>query len=70
MSGQFWFGPRYYKEIEWVEFPDTNVPLGKENIPGAHKPQDIASTQVCIEALGSFQIAESALGIRVYGHGT
>lgn len=69
LNSCFWFGPAYYKEIEWLEFPQLLVPYGKEKIPGAHKKQDITLARACIERLGHFQIESTGLGFRLYGYG-
>ncbi|MBT4865685.1 MAG: hypothetical protein HON53_11310 [Planctomycetaceae bacterium] len=68
LDSRFWFGPMYYKEIEWLEFPKIGIPYRREQIPGAHFEQDIEKVRIALQAIGKFQIEESALGIKLYGH--
>jgi hypothetical protein len=67
INNQFWFGPMYYKEIEWLEIPHILIPHGMEKIPGAHKQQDAYLAKDCIEKLGHFHIETTGLGFRLYG---
>lgn len=68
ISSRFWFGPMYFKEIEWLEFPAIGKPYGQENIPGAFYNQDIKSVKKALEAIGSWEIEETVDGFRIYGY--
>ena len=68
INSRFWYGPMYYKEIEWLEFPRVKKPYGKEKIPGAHVAQDIEQLKNELENIGSWQIEESNEGFKLYGH--
>jgi hypothetical protein len=68
LSSRFWFGPAYYKEIEWVEFPEVGMPYGKENIPGAFYQQDVAAVLVALNEIGQWCTEKTGLGFRLYGH--
>jgi len=67
INSRFWYGPMYYKEIEWVEFPCVGKPYGKEQIPGAHFDQDIEEIRKELENIGSWQIEVSTEGFKLYG---
>jgi hypothetical protein len=68
LSSRFWFGPAYYKEIEWLEFPAVGKPYGKENIPAAFFDQNVAKIVEALNEIGQWKIAKSDLGFRLYGH--
>jgi hypothetical protein len=68
LSSRFWFGPAYYKEVEWLEFPTVGKPYGKENIPAAFFDQNVAAIVEALKEIGKWQIAKSDLGFRLYGH--
>lgn len=68
LNSWFWFGPAYYKEIEWIEFPRMEIPYGKERVSAAHSAQDIESARHCLERIGHFRIVETDLGFRLYGY--
>ncbi len=68
LSSRFWFGPAYYKEIEWIEFPEVGKPYGKEKIPGAFYQQDVAGVLVALNEIGQWYTEETDLGFRLYGY--
>ena len=68
LDDRFWFGPCYYKEIEWIEFPRVNKPYGREKIPGAHFDQDVEAIKSTLESIGAWELEATAIGYRVYGY--
>ena len=68
LSSRFWFGPAYYKEIEWLEFPNVGKPYGKENIPGAFLEQNVVAVIEALNEIGQWHIVKTDLGFRLYGH--
>ncbi len=36
INHRFWFGPMYYKEIEWLNFPKVVKRPGFETVPSQH----------------------------------
>lgn len=68
LSSRFWFSPAYYKEIEWLEFPNVGKPYGKENIPGAFYEQNVAAVIEALNKIGQCHIVKTDLGFRLYGH--
>ncbi|ROT95761.1 hypothetical protein EB809_18735 [Marinobacter sp. R17] len=68
LSSRFWFGPAYYKEIEWIEFPKVGKPYGKEDISGAFFHQDVATILAALNDIGQFYTENTDLGFRLYGH--
>ena len=68
LSSRFWFGPAYYKEIEWLEFPEIGKPYGKEKIPGAFFKQNVNLVVESLNKIGHWHIAKTDLGFRLYGH--
>jgi len=68
LSSLFWFGPCYYKEIEWLEFPEIGKPYGKERIPGAFYSQDIDKAKNALCSIGQWPIEETELGFRINGY--
>jgi hypothetical protein len=68
MDSRFWFGPAYYKEIEWIEFPRVGKPLGKEQLPATFFNQDTAFVLSELERIGQFHTEATELGFRLYGH--
>jgi len=68
LSSKFWFGPAYYKEIEWVEFPEVGKAYGKEKIPGAVYQQNVATVFEALNKIGQWYTEETDLGFRLYGH--
>lgn len=68
LTSRFWFGPAYYKEIEWIEFPKIGKPYGKENIPGTFFVQDVNSVVEALNKNGQWVLIETDLGFRLYGH--
>ena len=68
MNSRFWFGPRYYKEIEWIEFPRIGKPYGKEKIPSAFFNQDIEAIKEELEVNGKWLIESTQEGFKLYGH--
>ncbi len=68
LSSRFWFGPAYYKEIEWLELPNVGKPYGKEKIPGAFFEQNVVATIEALNEIGQWHIVKTDLGFRLYGH--
>ena len=68
LSNRFWFGPAYYKEIEWLEFPKIGKPYGKENIPSAFFEQDVFAVISALNEIGQWNIIKTDLGFRLYGY--
>ena len=68
LSSRFWYGPLFYKEIEWIEFPEVGKSYGKENIPAAHYKQNIDTVLDALNKIGQWQIEKTDLGFRLYGH--
>lgn len=68
LSSRFWFGPAYYKEIEWIEFIKVVKPAGMEEIPGSFIEQDISIALNTLNDLGKFQIENTEKGFRLYGY--
>lgn len=68
LSSRFWLGPAYYKEIEWLEFPEIGKPHGKENIPGAFFKQDVVCVITALNEIGKWNIIKTDLGFRLYGY--
>ena len=68
LNSRFWFGPCYYKEIEWLEFPAIGKPYGKENIPGSFFPQSIHTVKDLLSTVGQWPFEETELGFRINGY--
>jgi len=68
LNSRFWFGPCYYKEIEWLEFPSVGKPYGKENIPGSFFQQSIHEVKDLLNAVGQWPFEETELGFRINGY--
>ncbi|MCG7490383.1 hypothetical protein MHN79_12875 [Vibrio sp. Of14-4] len=68
LSNRFWFGPTYYKEIEWLDFPELGKPYGKEKIPVAWFEQDVSSVVESLNKIGRWHIVKTDLGFRLYGY--
>jgi hypothetical protein len=68
LTSGFWFGPAYYKEIEWLEFPRIGKPYGKEKIPGAFFEQNVSAVIDALNEIGHWHIIKTELGSRLYGH--
>lgn len=68
LSSRFWFGPAYYKEIEWLEFPTVGKPYGKENTPAAFFEQSVAAIIEALNEIGQWHIVKTNLGFRLYGY--
>lgn len=68
LTSRFWFGPCYYKEIEWLEIPLMAKPYGKEDLPITHKRQDVESLKSLLDRTGQWEVEVSPNGIRIYGH--
>ncbi|WP_139139033.1 hypothetical protein [Alteromonas confluentis] len=68
LNNRFWFGPAYYKEIEWLEFPRLGKPLGQENIPATHFEQDVNGVVEYLTKFGQWPLEDTPQGYRLYGH--
>jgi hypothetical protein len=64
----FSFGPIYWREIEWLEFPAfVPRPVSGAILPGGHH-QDIEALRRALNAIGEFPIEETSRGLRIIGH--
>lgn len=73
LNHRFWFGPSYYKEIEWLRFPTFVAKRGvqKERIrsgPSPHPCQDTAIIFTELLKIGHWPIEQDADGFTIYGH--
>ena len=64
----FWFGPLYYKEIEYIMFPKLHVPYEREQYPSLHKEQNIEKVKEQLNNIGEFKIKETEVGFKLLGH--
>jgi len=68
LNSHFWFGPCYYKEIEWLDFPRVGKPAGKEKVPGSFYYQDIDKAKDALCRIGQWPIEETKSGFRINGY--
>ncbi|HET9218533.1 MAG TPA: DUF6678 family protein [Terriglobia bacterium] len=68
LDNRFWFGPLYYKEIEWLEIPLVAKPWGKENLPITYRDQDIEKVRKALEKSGRWSLEDTGTGLRIYGY--
>ncbi len=69
LSDRFHFGPRYYKEIEWIEIPRVAMPYDRQmqNVLAARKAQNVDVVHEAIKAAGQWELELTDSGLRVYG---
>lgn len=65
LTSRFWFGPLYYKEIEWLEFPEIGKPYGQEKVPGAHFKQNVDAVVEALNSKGKWHMVQTELGVRL-----
>ncbi len=68
INHQFWFGPRYYKEIEWLCFPNVVNKRGVKTIATQNISQDTDLILSELMKIGHWPIEQNANGFIVYGH--
>ena len=68
INRQFWFGPRYYKEIEWLSFPNVVHKRVFETVPSQNISQDTDFILSELMKIGHWPIEENANGFIIYGH--
>lgn len=68
INQRFWFGPRYYKEIQWLSFQKVIKRSGFEHVPSQNTVQDTGFILNELNNLGKWPIEESADGFTIYGH--
>jgi len=68
INHQFWFGPRYYNEIEWVCFPNVVNKRGVKTIATQNISQDTDLILSELMKIGHWPIEQNANGFIVYGH--
>ena len=68
INHQFWFGPSYYKEIEWISFPNVVKKRGFETVPSQNTSQATDFILSELIKIGHWPIEENANGFIIYGH--
>lgn len=68
INRQFWFGPRYYKEIEWLSFPKVINTRGFETVPSQNISQDTDFILSELMKIGHWPTEENDNGFIIYGH--
>lgn len=68
INHQFWFGPRYYKEIEWLCFPNVVNKRGVKTVSTQHITQDTDLILSELMKIGHWPIVQNSNGFIVYGH--
>lgn len=68
INHQFWFGPMYYKEIEWLSFPKVVKKRGFETVPSQNTFQDTDFILNELIKIGHWPIEENDHGFTIYGH--
>ena len=68
---QFFAEPIYYKEVEWIEFPDEYkdwINPNNRQVGMTTRPQELGPILEAIKALGEFEIEDFGRSVRVYGY--
>jgi hypothetical protein len=65
--GDYGLGPFAYKHIEWLEIPETGIPLGFEKVPFKYWHQNINEVISTLNSVGQFEIQRTERGVRIYG---
>ena len=68
LNSYFWFGPCWYKEIEWIGFPRVAKPEGANGIVARYREQDLEQVSSVLNDLGQYQLDEVEDGLRLVAH--
>ncbi|GGW73889.1 hypothetical protein GCM10008111_32170 [Alishewanella tabrizica] len=68
INHKFWFGPRYYKEIQWLSFPKIVKKAGFENVPVCNTVQNTDFLLNELNKVGHWPIEETNNGFTIFGH--
>ena len=57
-----------YRDIEWLEIPAEVTWRAYENAPLSRRKIDLVAVRAALEGAGSFELANLADGLRLYGY--